>query len=94
MSNTAHYFPRLKRKWWARKQEIVFPLTEVNSRSRIPERKAGEPFLLVLGGQNKYVGTWSSFDLVTRPREEFSNLLLLRQQMRSEWGKRTMGLHV
>lgn len=63
-------------------QEIMFSLTEVNSKLNIPERKAGKTILPVMPPsrtQNNRVSTWSSFslELVRLPHEEFSVLLFL-----------------
>ena len=60
-------------------QEIVFSLTEVNSKLSTPEREAGKTFLPVMPPsrtQNNRVCTWSSFslELVRLPHEEFSIL--------------------
>lgn len=60
-------------------QEIVFSLTEVNSKLSTPEREAGKTFLPVMPPsrtQNNRVCTWSSFslELVRLTHEEFSIL--------------------
>lgn len=79
-------------------QEIVFSLTEVNSKLSTPEREAGKTFLPVMPlsrTQNNRICTWSSFslELVRLPHEEFSILFFffLASILRSESGKKTVG---
>ena len=77
-------------------QEIVFSLTEVNSKLSTPEREAGKTFLPVMPPsrtQNNRVCTRSSFslELVRLTHEEFSILFFfLASLLRSGLGKKTV----